>query len=670
MRKFIAILLMCHVFPLLWSGIDGNVYAQQAQLDSLKNILIKANGKAEKQLQLLNAIAPVQVNINPSDALANADKAIALAQKLNNQKELAVAFNNKGFVLLRKSQFDEATDCLRKSISIYTMLNDETGIANSKIYIAEILRRKGETDSAKIIMENVLGIYEKTNNLKGIADANYFLTFVQRDLGDFKKMIEMCNKAIEIYQSQNNLEQLALSYDSKCNYYYFIGEYDSALKYGLEANLLSEREENQYGLALSYGSLGHVYCELPDFPKTVYNHLKSLKIHEKMGNLERQANMNSNIGIDYYFIKNYPIALHYTSKSIEQMDELKISSGQFRMAHVYMGLIYFELGDTKQSLEHTNKAIQLCTAANDDWALSDAYNCLGNNFLILEDYYHAIINFKKALALKLKMHSPIATPEYFVGLTKAITLASDDELLQANINPSKKNEWILNYLKRALKIGIESNNKIAQRDALEQFSLFYEKQGDMTKSFEYYRQYIIFKDSINNTDNANAVALLQIQYDTEKREQQIALLTKESKLQQTDLQRQNTSRNALIVACALIALLAGIIFNRYRIKQTANTKIESTLHYLRITQEQLVEHEKLASMGKFTNDVAKEIEAPVKNINQLSITNRALILNIKKNGSLTDIESLKNNLLQIFNYGKEADAVVKKVLAKTRKVQG
>ena len=61
---------------------------------------------------------------------------------------------------------------------------------------------------------------------------------------------------------------------------------------------------------------------------------------------------------------------------------------------------------------------------------------------------------------------------------------------------------------------------------------------------------------------------------------------------------------------------------------------------------------------------------PVKHINQLTNLNKTLIQNIKGKNSALDVESLKSNLIHIYNHGKVADAVVKKVLTETRKVQG
>ena len=157
--------------PLLWRS--GEACAQQHQVDSLQKLLLKNNDADEQQLQLLNRIVPLQVNIKPNDALANAEKAIALAQRLNKQNELAVAYNNKGFVLLRKSQYDDSNIYLKKALALNSTLKNQNGMADNQTITAEILRRLGVTDSAKGVLVNVLKICKKNNYTKGIANA-YF----------------------------------------------------------------------------------------------------------------------------------------------------------------------------------------------------------------------------------------------------------------------------------------------------------------------------------------------------------------------------------------------------------------------------------------------------------------------------------------------------------------
>src|SRR5256885_2029542 len=90
-----------------WRGVGGEVYAQQAKLDSL----IKANNEYtkqdEKKIQLLNGLADVYQWMQLDSGINYADLAIALAIKLNNQKELAVAYNNKAMLLFSMGRHEE-----------------------------------------------------------------------------------------------------------------------------------------------------------------------------------------------------------------------------------------------------------------------------------------------------------------------------------------------------------------------------------------------------------------------------------------------------------------------------------------------------------------------------------------------------------------------------------
>ncbi len=669
MKKFIQIVLL-YFSPLLLWGLVGEVNAQQAQLDSIQNLLVKKNDGDEKELQLLNAIAPLQVNINPDDALNNSEKAIALAQKLKNQSELAVAYNNKGFILLRKSEYADANSFLKKALSINTELKNQNGIADNQTYLAEILRRQGESDSAKIILEKSLLIYQQQKNTNGIANVYYYLGLVYRNLSDTKNMLLFVDKAIALYIQTRNEAGQALAINAKGVYFFQTGDNAMAIKLMGNAAKIDERIGNLYGLASDYGNLGNGYGEITDLPRSIDYTLKAQRIHEQMGNLHMLANNYINIGILYYDLNQFNKALNYTQKGTALFEQLNINNSMYRNGLSYCGLLYSNLNDTHKAFEYLNKSLALNIAAKDEWGLSSCYLPLGIVCFKTNKYDEAIVHLKKALAIDEKIENASGMLWEYLYLGKAIAKASDEVLIKLTINPNQKSKLILDYFQRAIRGGEKNQTKKLLQDTYEELSKYCEAQGNNKLSFEYYKKFIAYKDSIMNTDNSNSISLLQLQYDTEKKEQQITLLTKESKLQQTELQKQSTTRNALIVACALIALLAGVIYNRYRIKQKANTAIEKTLHHLKTTQEQLVEHEKLASLGKFTADVAREIEAPVKQINQLTKLNRTLILNIKKNNSIDEANELKNNLLRIFNYGKEADAVVKKVLTETRKVQG
>ncbi|MEI9908342.1 MAG: histidine kinase dimerization/phosphoacceptor domain -containing protein [Bacteroidota bacterium] len=115
------------------------------------------------------------------------------------------------------------------------------------------------------------------------------------------------------------------------------------------------------------------------------------------------------------------------------------------------------------------------------------------------------------------------------------------------------------------------------------------------------------KDSIFNEDKSKQIEELQIQYETEKKEQNIKLLEKESTLQQGKLTQAKTTRNWILGAVVLLVILMGLLVNYLRLKQKTNEKLE-------IQQKEI--NQKNNSLQKLVNEkewLLKEIHHRVKN---------------------------------------------------------
>jgi signal transduction histidine kinase len=111
--------------------------------------------------------------------------------------------------------------------------------------------------------------------------------------------------------------------------------------------------------------------------------------------------------------------------------------------------------------------------------------------------------------------------------------------------------------------------------------------------------------------------------------------------------------------------------------EAAKEQVEKTLADLRLAQQQLVQSEKMASLGELTAGIAHEIQNPLNFVNNFSDVSHELLEEMKtelEKGNTRDaiamVSDIRQNLEKILHHGKRADAIVKGMLQHSRTGSG
>ena len=140
----------------------------------------------------------------------------------------------------------------------------------------------------------------------------------------------------------------------------------------------------------------------------------------------------------------------------------------------------------------------------------------------------------------------------------------------------------------------------------------------------------------------------------------------------------------MVAVTVFLLVLAFVFWRNNRRNKKANqtlqnqkTQIQNTLGELKQTQTQLIQSEKMASLGELTAGIAHEIQNPLNFVNNFSEVNKEMVAELEeelKNGNIEEAlaiaADIKANEEKINHHGKRADVIVKGMLQHSRSGTG
>lgn len=408
------------------------------------------------------------------------------------------------------------------------------------------------------------------------------------------------------------------------------GNYPKSLKMHLDAQKIAEECGDYEGLARNFNNLGLFYSVQKDSKKAIETYFKGIGVAKKIHDQSLERILLSNIGMDYAFLNNLDSARIYTQSA-------------------------YELA-VKQKSNNIN--VLLTNLAN--------VNFRAKNYQLALDYYRQSLPYSK------EVEDFSILGQSYLGMA---TIFKKINLLDSS----------LIYAHKSIKPAIESNNIKSLYESNSLLAELYEKIN-IQKSYQYYKEATVAKDSMFNQQKAKQVE--NISFDENLKKQDLIDSEKESKNRQWLI--------TLLSIIGVVFLISLILFRNNRIQKKANkllnkqkqeidlqkSKAESALKELESTQIQLVQKEKLASLGEITAGIAHEIQNPLNFVNNFAELSIELADELQEEFDKIEIfpknkelfkellHDLTQNQHRISTHGKRASSIVANMLEHSRSSEG
>ncbi|WP_121356487.1 tetratricopeptide repeat protein [Flavisolibacter nicotianae] len=446
--------------------------------------------------------------------------------------------------------------------------------------------------------------------------------------------------------------------------------------------LFAEMGDNR-GLSEVHEYFGIIHRSFGNFDASLENLFKALDICTRTNYLEEASLACYHLGVTYKYMGSYEKAIHYLLEGLKTAREIGHWVAESYALNL-IGQIYFETGDYQQAIAYYQQSLQIRRSSGDQWGEAGCLDNIGFTYYKIGAYEQAIemctqslgicqcTSDKKGIANTLFHLSQVYHKQ---GRTeKALATANESLQIRKDINDKRGQAEALLFLSQLSLCSFP-----ARQTALvflnEAFLLANEiKAQDLLANvhFHYYTTYKKLEQF------EQALASLETYNQIERELHKDALAEKVINLQISHRieQTKQEAENLRLQNEELAALYEEL---KKQKEETDNQRkiAEDSLVQLKETQAQLIQREKMASLGELTAGIAHEIQNPLNFVNNFSELNLELITEMKdglQQGRSEDAvamaDDIQQNLEKVSYHGRRADAIVKNMLQHSRKSTG
>jgi signal transduction histidine kinase len=365
------------------------------------------------------------------------------------------------------------------------------------------------------------------------------------------------------------------------------------------------------------------------------------------------CDINNHLGLVHLFTGEYSKALDYyrnVQKINEVLNDLALKSLLFlNQGEAYLGLLHLDSAELvfDKSIFYNEKSGYKKYKGLALYDIGKIYEMRDNN-------EEAKKYYRQSIKTNIETESPDFEGMGFQAL-------ADISKKEGNVDSA------LYFSRQALKIYQNINDTLGLIAAYSSVSSALDASDETDSAYQYLKKAITLKDALNKEGRIKSFQLAGFNEQLKLEEQKAEQLRTITKIRTW----------SFVAGIAVLLFMSGIFYRNYRRQRKDKTTIENAFTDLKSAQSQLIQSEKMASLGEMTAGIAHEIQNPLNFVNNFSEVNDELLKELRtelEKGNSEEAKAIANDIAfnseKINHHGKRADAIVKGMLQHSRASSG